>query len=347
MNADEHFMKRCLQLARNGQGTTYPNPMVGCVIVHEGSVLGEGWHEKAGAPHAEVNAINQVRDKSLLRESTLYVNLEPCSHFGRTPPCANLIVKHKIPRVVIGSQDPNEKVAGKGIATLQESNTEVLLNVLEAACDELNKRFFTYHRNKRPFVILKWAQTNDGFIAPPIRKAREPVWITSKASRQRVHKLRAQEQAILVGTKTALEDNPSLTTRDWQGGNPLRIVLDRDNKLPEDLCLKDGLTPTLIYTSEKVQDQPTLKFEQIDFDEDILPQIFESLYNLGIQSLVVEGGAKTLESFITANLWDEAYIFTGADTFKEGIRAPEIHGALTSEETIGRDLLQIYKNVVN
>ena len=233
MTSHEFYMKRCIELAKNGLGTTYPNPLVGSVIVHKGKIIGEGRHKKAGEPHAEVHAINSVKNKALLSESSIYVSLEPCSHFGKTPPCCDLIVKNRIPNIVIGTVDPNIKVAGNGIKKLTDAGATVTVGILEKECKKLNKRFFTFHENKRPYIILKWAESQDGFIAPSknIRHEQKPFWITNEFSRQFVHKWRSEEQAILVGTQTIIDDNPSLTVRDWVGKNPIRVVIDKENAI--------------------------------------------------------------------------------------------------------------------
>ena len=231
MTTHEKYMARCIQLAKNGLGTTYPNPLVGSVIVYNGKIIGEGWHKKAGEAHAEVNAINSVKDKTLLAKSTIYVSLEPCSHYGKTPPCADLIAYHKIPNVIIGTIDPFAKVAGNGLKKLMEAGSKITLGVLEKECKELNKRFFTFHEKKRPYIILKWAETQDGFIAPLEQESGKPFWITSPESKKRVHKWRTEEAAILVGTKTVELDNPSLTARLWKGEQPLRVVIDKSMKL--------------------------------------------------------------------------------------------------------------------
>src|SRR5690554_546144 len=235
-------MSRCIQLAKNGLGATYPNPLVGSVIVHKDRIIGEGWHQMAGQPHAEVNALKSVADQELLKEATIYVNLEPCSHYGKTPPCSDLIIIKGIKRVVIGSSDPNPEVAGRGIKKLRDADCEVILGVRKEECDDLNKRFFTFHNKKRPYIFLKWAQTPDGFIAPEkkTRTTTNPVWITNEYSRQLVHKMRSEEMAILVGTNTVMEDNPSLTVREWAGKNPIRVVIDRTLKLPPNAAVFDG-----------------------------------------------------------------------------------------------------------
>ena len=252
MNTHQKYINRCIQLAKNGLGTTYPNPMVGSVIVYNDEIIGEGWHQKAGESHAEVNAINSVKDKSLLSKSTIYVSLEPCSHFGKTPPCCDLIIKNNIPNVVIGTVDPFAKVAGNGIKKLLEAGKNVTIGILEDECNDLNKRFFTFHTKKRPYIILKWAESADGFIAPSSKDKKEPVWITNEISRQLVHKWRSEEQAILVGTQTVLDDNPSLTTRDWFGKNPIRIVLDQNNKISKENHIFDSQAKTLSISKDEI-----------------------------------------------------------------------------------------------
>lgn len=340
-------MSRCIQLAKNGLGTTYPNPLVGSVIVSDDKIIGEGWHYQAGKPHAEVNAINSVKDKSLLKDATIYVNLEPCSHYGKTPPCADLIIHYGIKNVVVGNLDPNPQVAGRGIMKLMQAGCVVHTGTLEDECNELNKRFFTFHREKRPYIFLKWAQTADGFIAPKsnTRTEIQPVWITNRYSRQRVHKMRGEEMAILVGTNTVLEDNPSLTTRDWSGNNPIRIVLDRSLKLDKNLSVFNNEAKTIVITE---MDTPSpsemLIHEKIDFSENLVPQICDVLYKHNLQSLIVEGGSQTLQTFIDANLWDEAYIFSAQNTFGNGIKAPELNGNFIFEEKIREDSLKIFKN---
>ncbi|GAA3588969.1 bifunctional diaminohydroxyphosphoribosylaminopyrimidine deaminase/5-amino-6-(5-phosphoribosylamino)uracil reductase RibD [Flavivirga amylovorans] len=333
MTTNESYIKRCLKIATNGLGTTRPNPMVGCVIVHKDKIIGEGYTSSYGSNHAEVNAINSVKDKTLLNEATIYVTLEPCSHYGKTPPCSDLIIKHKIPNVVIGCIDDNIKVAGKGIKKLIDANCHVTVGVLETACKEHHKRFFTFHNKKRPYIILKWAETNDGFIAPKSKKEQKPVWITNKYSRQLVHKWRFQEQAILVGTNTALQDNPSLTVRDWKGNHPIRIVLDKDQKLSKELSIFNNEAETI-----------TISKNNIDFNKNIAQQICDILYQNNMTSVIIEGGQKTLQTFIDANIWDEARVFTGNTKFKEGLKAPKFSGKLISEEKIVSDILKIYKN---
>ncbi len=332
-------------MAKNGLGTTYPNPLVGSVIVYEDKIIGEGWHRKAGEPHAEVNAINAVEDKSLLTKSTIYVSLEPCSHFGKTPPCADLIVTHKIPNVVIGTIDPNEKVAGNGIKKLMEAGANVTVGVLEEECYELNKRFFTFHNKKRPYIILKWAETADGFIAPSTKKEQKPVWITNAYSRQLVHKWRTEEQAILVGTQTVLDDNPSLNARDFFGNNPIRIVLDKSGKIDANFHVKDNSIKTLILTESKAfQSTKNCIYETCQFDENLVENTLAILVKHQIQSVIIEGGSKTIQSFIDKNIWDEARIFKGKNTFENGTKAPVIKRKIVESKTNLDDKLVTLKN---
>ncbi|MRX41503.1 bifunctional diaminohydroxyphosphoribosylaminopyrimidine deaminase/5-amino-6-(5-phosphoribosylamino)uracil reductase RibD [Flavobacterium sp. LC2016-23] len=345
MNIQEKYIQRCIELARNGFGTTYPNPMVGSVIVYEDRIIGEGWHKKAGEPHAEVNAIRSVKDKSLLKKATIYVSLEPCSHFGKTPPCCDLIIEHKIPNVVVGTVDPNEKVAGRGIKKIIEAGANVTVGVLEKECNELNKRFFTFHQKKRPYIILKWAESQDGFLAPvkTEHQDRKPVWITNPYSRQLVHKWRSEEQAILAGTQTVIDDNPKLNVRDWSGNNPVRIVLDQHNRISKDSFVFDNSVKTIVITkSEIVSEKENLTFEVIDFNQNIIPQILELLYQNQIQSILIEGGLRTLQTFIDQNIWDEARIFKGNSIFENGTKAPVLSGKILSKINIEDDeLIQI------
>ncbi|MCL4159456.1 UNVERIFIED_CONTAM: hypothetical protein GTU68_042380 [Idotea baltica] len=307
--------------------------MVGCVIVHKSNIIGEGYTSKYGGNHAEVNAINSVKNKDLLKEATLYVTLEPCSHFGKTPPCSDLIIKHKIPNVVVGCIDDNEKVAGKGIAKLKAAGIHVIVAVLEADCKNHHKRFFTFHNKKRPYIILKWAESTDGYIAPKTKHEKKPIWITNEYSRQFVHKWRTEEQAILVGINTVLEDNPSLTSRNWTGENPIRIIVDKDNKLSDDYDVFDKKAKTIIINKNT-----------IDFSKNIAKQICQLLFKNNITSVIIEGGAKTLQIFIEENLWDEARVFKGQLLFMDGIKAPIFHGKLISEQQILTDSLKIYLN---
>ena len=333
MKIHEKYITRCIEIAKNGLGITAPNPMVGSVIVYKEQIIGEGFTSAYGGPHAEVNAIASVADKTLLHKATLYVTLEPCSHFGKTPPCSDLIIKHGIPHVVIGTMDSHSKVSGKGIDKLKAAGCKVTLGVMEAACKEHHKRFFTFHNKKRPYIILKWAETQDGFIAPKTRKEQRPVWITNPYSRQLVHKWRAEEQAILVGTKTVLEDNPGLTVRDWTGKHPVRVVLDRALKLPKHFQIFNNEAETLII-SEK----------EIDFSNQVAKQLADYLHQKDIQSIIVEGGRETLQTFINENLWDEARVFIGNTNFKQGVKAPHISGKIISETIIDTDVLKIHTN---
>jgi diaminohydroxyphosphoribosylaminopyrimidine deaminase/5-amino-6-(5-phosphoribosylamino)uracil reductase len=345
VNIHEKYIKRCIELAKNGLGATYPNPLVGSVIVHNDSIIGEGWHQKAGAPHAEVNAVNSVKDESLLKKSTIYVSLEPCSHFGKTPPCSDLIIVKGIKKVVIGTVDPFAEVAGRGIKKLMEAGCEVQVGVLEQECQDLNKRFFTFHQKKRPYIILKWAQTADVFIAPKIQEKREPVWITNQYSKQLVHKWRSEEQSILVGTNTAIADNPKLNTRLWKGENPVRVVIDKDLKIPQESALFDGTIKTIVLTENvKSSGSNNLVFEKVNFQQNLPLQICEILYRHNLQSVIIEGGAKTLQTFIDNNLWDEARVFTGISEFHKGVKAPEFSGKMFSKTTLERDTLKFYKN---
>jgi len=345
MNTHETYMKRCIELAKNGLGTTYPNPMVGSVIVCDGKIIGEGWHQKSGQAHAEVNAVNSVKDKSLLKKSTIYVSLEPCSHFGKTPPCCDLIIANGIPNVVVGTVDPNEKVAGNGIKKLLEAGKNVTVGILEKECQELNKRFFSFHNNKRPYVILKWAETVDGFIAPLSKLEQKPIWISNVYSRQLVHKWRSEEQAILVGTQTVIDDNPKLDVRDWTGKNPLRVVIDANNRISPDRHVFDNQHKTIIICSKKVhQDKENVIFEVIDFKKNVAAQILDVLYQYQIQSLIVEGGKQTLQTFIDSDLWEEARVFKGNMAFGEGVLAPVLHSKKVGRETIFGDELLIFSN---
>lgn len=327
-------MQRCLQLASLGIGYTRPNPSVGAIIVHNDTIIGEGYTSPYGGPHAEVNAIQSVRDKSILKDATLYVTLEPCSHHGKTPPCSDLIIERKIPNVYIGTIDSNSKVSGKGIEKLKASGCNVVVGILKEKCNQHHERFLTFHNEKRPYIILKWAESQDGFLAPSTKVEKKPVWLTNKHSRQLVHKWRNEEHAILVGTKTVIEDNPSLTARNWKGTNPVRIVIDRSNKLSQEHHVFNDSAETI-----------TISEDTIDFEKSVAKQICTTLYEKSIQSLIVEGGAKTLQTFINENLWDEARVFTGVITLENGPKAPDFYGDLVSEEHILKDYLKIYQNV--
>lgn len=301
--------------------------MVGAVITYNDTIIGEGFTSKYGGNHAEVNAIDSVKDKSLLKYATLYVTLEPCSHYGKTPPCSDLIIHHNIPNIVIGCMDDNPQVAGKGIKKLLEAGRQVKIGVLEEECKTHHKRFFKFHNKKRPYVILKWAETSDRFIAPKNRDEKKPVWITNSLSRQLVHKWRAEEHAILVGTHTVLQDNPSLTVRDWTGQHPIRIVLDRNNILDN--------THT-VFNAEA---------ETLRLKETTAKTICDALYKHNITSVIIEGGAKTLQLFIDENLWDEARIFKGNMLFNGGVKAPVLQGQLATTQYLENDTLLIYQPI--
>lgn len=348
MKIHERYIDRCIQLAKNGLGRTYPNPMVGSVIVYNERILGEGWHQKAGEAHAEVNAINSVKDKELFKKATIYVSLEPCSHYGKTPPCSNLIIESGIEKVVIGTVDPFSEVAGRGIKKLMDAGCEVIVGVREEACRELNKRFFTYHTKNRPYIILKWAETRDGFLSPGNldTSEREPVWISNRYSKQLVHKWRAEEQAIMVGTNTAIADNPRLNTRLWHGNHPVRVVLDRKLRIPADSYLFDNSIQTLVLTEIDPTENiaKNVIFENLDFNGSIPRQVSKILFDHEVQSVIIEGGRQTLQTFIDENFWDEARVFTGNSEFGKGVTAPDIAGKLISETPVASDFLKIYKN---
>jgi len=337
-------MRRCIQLAKNGLGTTYPNPLVGSVIVYENKIIGEGWHRQSGMPHAEVNAINSVKNKQLLKNATIYINLEPCSHTGKTPPCANLIIEKQIKNVVIGCKDPNPKVAGNGIKLLKKSGLKVTCGILENECEHLNKRFFSFFLKKRPYIILKWAETLDGFISPNEKKEKKPVWISNKNSRQLVHQWRAEEQAILVGTQTIVEDNPSLNTRDWYGNSPICILIDKSLRISKDYKIYRNNSKTIVITEKKSKNKKNQFFEFINFDSPIANQIATILYSHKIQSVIIEGGAQTLQTFIDENLWDEARVFSGPTTFNNGTKAPIISGTTLTTTKIKQDILNLIIN---
>ncbi len=340
------FMGRCLQLARNGEGLTWPNPVVGAVVVYQNQIIGEGYHRKAGGPHAEVIAIESVKNHDLLKESTLYVNLEPCAHFGKTPPCALLIQQKKIPSVVIGCIDSFSEVAGKGIAMLKASGVNVLSGVLETESRELNRRFFTFHEKKRPYIILKWAATQDGFIdiSRTEGPGNRPTWITNEHARRIVHLWRTREMAILIGSNTARMDNPLLTVRDWFGSNPIRIVLDRNGTLPSNLALFNGESQTLVFTGNKDVYFDNSETILIPDNTNPIIAVLETLYKKEIQSLIVEGGSVLLNAFIEMGLWDEARVFTGHQWFINGVVAPVLKNKPVQFEKFGNSSLFIYRN---
>ncbi len=344
---DEEYMFRCIELARKGEGSVSPNPMVGAVIVHNGKIIGEGYHQKYGEAHAEVNAIQAVKDKSLLPESTLYVNLEPCSHYGKTPPCTEKILAYRIPRVVVGHRDPFPKVSGGGIKILRENGVEVIENVLQDDCAELNKRFFTFHKKQRPYIILKWAESTDGFIDTIRTSEKESRSIFSiAATKKLLHNLRASEAAIMVGTRTALLDNPSLTVNAPKGNNPVRIVPDRELKIPADYKLLNKEAKTIVFTEKNKESQDNIEYIRIHFDEPLLPQIMKKLYEKQLLSLLVEGGAMLINQFIEASLWDEIRVETATDVLlNEGVKSPLFDKKnCVSEQKIGHNVIRWYNN---
>jgi diaminohydroxyphosphoribosylaminopyrimidine deaminase/5-amino-6-(5-phosphoribosylamino)uracil reductase len=372
MEFKEIYMQRCIDLAKCGAGSVAPNPMVGAVLVHQDRIIGEGFHQVYGGPHAEVNCIRSVNDtdRELIPFSTLYVSLEPCAHFGKTPPCANLILSEKIPNVIIGSKDPFEQVNGKGIDILKKGGVDVLQGILEKECDEVNKRFFTFHRKHRPYIILKWAQTADLKISSG---SSERLMISNKFTDRLVHKWRSEETGIMVGTTTAADDNPLLTNRWWTGNNPVRIVIDRNRKLSPSLKLFDGSTRTIVfYCNGEVDQSYPVEYIQLRNEKDLLHQVLESLYNLKILSVIIEGGASLINSFIKSGLWDEARVITNTNlwvlpgdfkkttapetkfheaaahdhTFPEAIPAPQLIDAhLQDSIQIGHDQVQTFIHI--
>ena len=337
---DQIYMKRCIELAKKALGKTYPNPLVGSVIVYQDTIIGEGYHHKAGENHAEINAINSVKNKDLLKESTIYVSLEPCAHYGKTGPCANKIVEIGFRKVVIGTLDSHEKVNGKGKEILEKAGIEVVSGILEKECQELNKRFFTFHQQKRPYIILKWAQSNDGFLDKDFK----PTSISNSLSKQFIHTLRSEEHAILIGTKTALTDNASLTTREIVGRNPVRILIDFDLKVPHDFKIFSNEAPTLVFNSLKNSEEGHVKFIKIE-KENFLDQFMQKLFEEQIQSVIIEGGSFTLTEFIKAGIWDEAVIIKNENlNLIHGTKAPEFEFELEKEMQLRDNLLYFYRN---
>ncbi len=337
-------MQRCLQLAETGAGNVAPNPMVGAVLLYEERIIGEGYHQQYGGPHAEVNCVKSVskEDRQYISKSTLYVSLEPCAHFGKTPPCADLIIESKIPNVVIGCRDSFAAVNGKGIEKLKTAGVNVIVDVLEKECLELNKRFFIFHQKKRPYIILKWAQSSDGKIAGEnLSKLR----ISNEFTNRLVHKWRSEEAAILVGTNTALRDDPALTTRLWPGRNPVRLVIDKELALPMHLKLFDDSARTIVFNYKKQQEGEKLSYCKLNAAENIIPQILHALYEKQIQSVIVEGGAKLLQSFVDAGSWDEARVITNSSMMiGEGLNAPVLKDdILLSEQKIENDIISFIK----
>lgn len=343
---DDKFMRRCLELAAGAQGMTYPNPMVGCVIVHEGRILGEGYHLKAGGPHAEVNAINSVKDKSLLKASVLYVNLEPCSHFGKTPPCADHIIENKIPRVVIGTVDTSDKVSGRGAEKLRKAGCEVKTGVLENESRKLNKRFFTFNEKRRPYIILKWAESADGFIdhVRQTDRGNKPAWISGKPERVLVHKWRASEQSILVGAETVRSDNPKLNVREWKGNNPVKIVLSRSGLFDENADVNETNSTLIVFTNNMKIDIPGAIIVKLEDDKNASVQISDYLYQKGIQSLFIEGGTMVLNHFISTGLWDEVRIFMGKTSFFNGVKGPGFEGRFHHGTEFAGSSLEVFYN---
>ncbi len=332
------FMQRALELAERGKGTVGPNPLVGCVLVHDGKIIGEGYHQQYGGPHAEVNAIASVTDPKLLPDATAYISLEPCSHWGKTPPCANLLIEKGIKSVQVATLDPNPLVAGKGVQLLQDAGIEVTVGLLEQEARWQNRRFFCQQEKHRPYLILKWAQTQDGFLA---RENFDSKWISGTQSRQLVHQWRAEEQAILVGKNTALHDNPRLNVRDWSGSDPIRVVLDSRLELPADLNLFDQQIPTLCYNTVKNETLPNLERIKLS-EENFLEALLADLQARNIQSVLIEGGGHVLQQFLAAGLWDEARVFTSPITFEHGIAAPTFTQVPAESYAVGEDQLDLY-----
>ena len=334
-------MCRAIDLARMGLGSVSPNPMVGCVVVKNGTIIGEGWHKEFGGPHAEVNALRAISHPDMSTESTVYVNLEPCSFYGKTPPCTDLLIKSKVKEVVISTGDPNPKVAGTGVKKLLQHGIKVIENVLHNEGRELNRRFFTNQELERPYVILKWAQTSDGFIA---REDYSSKWISSEDSRKLVHKWRAEEDSILVGRNTVQHDNPMLNVRNWRGSSPIRVVIDPNNKLPDGLNIHDRSVQTLIYNFKKNEQSENLAYVNLKNSENFLQSLLTDLLNRGVGSVIVEGGANTIQGFVNSELWDEARVFTSKLVFKKGIPAPDLKSELATNVESGGDLLEIFEN---
>jgi diaminohydroxyphosphoribosylaminopyrimidine deaminase / 5-amino-6-(5-phosphoribosylamino)uracil reductase len=340
-------MYRCIELARLGAGNVAPNPMVGAVLVHDQRIIGEGYHQQYGAPHAEVNCIDSVaeEDRQFISQSTLYVSLEPCAHFGKTPPCADLIIQHKIPKVVIGCRDPFNEVNGKGIERLQSAGVTIIYGVLENECKELNKRFFSFHTQHRPFIILKWAQTADGKINSGTA---ERLLISNEISNRLVHQWRSEEQAILIGTNTALLDDPSLNVRLAKGNDPIRLVVDMDLKLPPTLKIFDGSQRTIIFNTVKHEEGDAVAYYQVTRDVNIVQQVMNACYELKIQSILVEGGAKLLQTFIDHDSWDEARVITNTGLFVgEGLHAPSLKQQPVEQQRILTDTISYFRRNVN
>ncbi len=345
LTAHEKYMRRCFHLALKGAGNVAPNPMVGAVLVYDDTIIGEGWHRQYGQAHAEVNCISSVPNdkKMLVEKSTLYVSLEPCAHYGKTPPCADLIIASKIPKVVIGCKDSFEQVDGRGIEKLKAAGVEVVTGVLEAEAIALNKRFFTFYNQQRPYIILKWAQTADGKIAAA---SSERLLISNEITNRQVHQWRSEETAIIVGANTALRDDPALTTRLVEGNNPVRLVVDRQLKLPESLRLFDGTVRTIVYNFWKNETVGNIHWYKLERNSNVIKQVLQHLYQEKLQSLLVEGGAELLQSFIDTGWWDEARIITNTTMhIGEGLAAPVLQSSqLLHKEQNGTDTIEYFKN---
>lgn len=352
---NEFYMHRCLQLAEMGLGKVSPNPLVGCVIVNDSKIIGEGYHEKYGEAHAEINAIKTVKNKALLSKSAIYVSLEPCSHYGKTPPCVDSIIQYKIPEVIIGIKDPFELVNGNGIQKLKDAGVKVTVGVLEKKSKWMNKRFLTFHTQKRPYIILKWAQSADKFIAPShsqtekrqadtiaFSKRANTKWISNEFSRILVHKWRTEEDAIMVGTNTARIDNPELNVRDYSGRNPVRILIDKDLSLSTDLNLFNQKYRTIVFSSKSKKSIYNLEYVKLNFNENVIQQLLEILYNKNIQSVIIEGGRYLLDEFLKQGLWDEARVFTSDCILTSGLEAPELNGQIKFKQQLANDTLKIY-----
>jgi diaminohydroxyphosphoribosylaminopyrimidine deaminase / 5-amino-6-(5-phosphoribosylamino)uracil reductase len=341
----ELYMRRCLQLAKLGAGNVAPNPMVGSVLVYEERIIGEGYHKQYGEGHAEVNCLASVHhdDEHLIAKSTLYVSLEPCAHYGKTPPCADLIIGKSIPKVVIGCRDPFKEVNGKGIEKLQQAGVEVVTDVLEQECKDLNKRFFTFYTKQRPYIVLKWAQSKNHRIA---NADFSRVLISNEISNRLVHRWRTEEAAIMVGTNTALQDDPALNNRHWTGASPVRLVVDMNLRLPSSLKIFDRSQPTIIFNATKNDDQENLTYIKLDNQHSLVHQLLKCCYGLKLQSILIEGGNKLAQSFINDNLWDEARVIENSTLIIDnGLRAPALSNQrLIKSEPILTDVVSFYVN---
>jgi len=338
----EKYIKRCIELAKLGAGYVSPNPMVGSVIVYNHKIIGEGYHAKYGQPHAEVNAIESVENKSLIKDSTLYITLEPCTHYGKTPPCADRIIDEGIKDVVIGIEDPNSIVAGKGIERLKNAGINVITNILKDECYDLNKRFFTFHQKKRPYIILKWAQSNDGFIAPLTKHKKQ---ISNTESNLLVHKWRSEEQAVMVGIGTVINDNPLLTVRDWNGKNPIRVLYDPELASNQSMNIYNQDSFSLIFNNHKSEVNHNFEFIKLDSIDSTIKKIMTELYNRNIISVLIEGGAGIFNKVISENMWDEARVFISEENMSEGIKSPRLSELKLIEKTsLNNNQLIYYKN---